>query len=180
MSLSSDSSLALGRISTSRTFSVWYQFSLRIVPAFKACVHFLMGQSMIQSSQIHATKYPKTILFIDWKTKVANVAQALIDRHVLIGYSPPQASSVVEEFRSFTLSHNKDRFSTNSERLIQISGYWWPWAMNEFAWDWARGGVQSLDHYGLERSNAANCAGRDGWSYGGYNCFSAILGLWRR
>jgi hypothetical protein len=73
---------------------------------------------------------PKTILFIDGK---ADAPQAVIDRHVLIGYSPPQASSVVEEFRSFTLSITRTGFSTNSEKLIQISGYWWPWAMNEFA-----------------------------------------------
>jgi superfamily II DNA/RNA helicase len=52
---------------------------------------------------------PKTILFIDGKTKVASVAQALIDELVLIGYSVSQASSMVEEFHSFTPSHNKDR-----------------------------------------------------------------------
>ena len=95
-----------------------YQFPPRNMPAFRACVHFLMKQSMIQSfqsvvaellmSRAHMTQsttekeftpqsIPKTILFIDGKTKVANVTQALIDRLVL------------KEFHSFTSSHNKDK-----------------------------------------------------------------------
>jgi hypothetical protein len=59
-------------------------------------------------------------LFIDRKTKLASVAQALIDRHLLIGYSPPQASSVFEELHS----HNNDRGIDKFRKADSISGYW--------------------------------------------------------
>ena len=52
---------------------------------------------------------PKTILFVDGRTKVASVAQALIDKLVLVGYSSPLAFRTVETFHSFTSDHEKDR-----------------------------------------------------------------------
>lgn len=52
---------------------------------------------------------PKTILFVDGRTKVTNVVQAMIDQLVLMGYSVPLASNTVEGFHSFTPAHDKDR-----------------------------------------------------------------------
>ena len=145
-SLSSDSSLALGRILTSHIFSGILILPEKHVspqgscPLLDVVVHGTVlpvsgcGTADAESTQSMMEKekeftpqsIPKTILFIDGK---ANAPQALIDRHFLIGYSPPQASSVVEEFRSFTLSHNKDRIfdefrkADSNIRILVALGY---------------------------------------------------------
>ena len=52
---------------------------------------------------------PKTVVFMDGKPKVANIAQAIIDQLVLMGYSIPLAYSTTEGFHAFTSGYDKDR-----------------------------------------------------------------------